>query len=668
MINFSQLKAWRASSVSTLGVLALLFGFIAGGSYAQQDPSRQLVQTNEQRSSSNRRIALVIGNGAYTSAPPLKNPPNDARDMATTLKGLGFDVATGINVSQRDMKRLIREFGMKLKGGGSGLFYYAGHGVQSKGRNYLIPVDAIIQSEAEVEDSGVDAALILNFMDDAQNGLNIIILDACRNNPFARSFRSANDGLAQVDAPTGTLIAYATAPGHVASDGTEQNGLYTSELLKQMRVPGLSVTDMFMRVRGEVMKQTGNKQVPWEASSLVGSFFFVGNSANSGLAGSAPNEPTAVKIEPSAFELTYWDTIKTSQNIDDFKAYLEKYPDGQFTSLAKNRIASLQPESKPAERSSSGISSSQAEFTFWDSVKNSTSADDYRAYLEKYPNGEFAVLAKRRLSPLEAAEKEKAKTDEVARNTKTFKGFYELRGAMTAWTNPGTLIVTPSQIKFVYDEVEANKFSDGTMYKPHVFQCSDLVGIKLEDVWVREIRDGQFKMRFEGESASATNDAFTAMRYVCANPGVNFPDTVTGAVVTQAVSLDPKAKVFPGYMGVMSAGFTARPGKLVIAAAGMQFIWDSGIQGIAEGRTDGLTGSKPAAFPLHPNPLPAPLQCSYFTAAKNDGFFIREINFNDGEAMLNVGIGGAIARFRASSPAEAITVLAAVREFCNKRP
>ena len=233
----------------------LLIGSPGERPHAQQDRDRQLERNDSSSPNSSKRIALVIGNGAYTSAPPLKNPPNDARDMAATLRALGFDVTNGINVNQRDMKRLIREFGQKLKAGGSGLFYYAGHGVQSKGRNYLIPVDANITSEAEVEDSGVDVSLVLNFMDDAQNGLNIVILDACRNNPFSRSFRSASDGLAQVDAPTGTLIAYATAPGRVASDGTGQNGLYTSELLKQMRVPGLSATEMFMRVRAEVMKQ-----------------------------------------------------------------------------------------------------------------------------------------------------------------------------------------------------------------------------------------------------------------------------------------------------------------------------------------------------------------------------------------------------------------------------
>ncbi|HEV7682894.1 MAG TPA: caspase domain-containing protein, partial [Pyrinomonadaceae bacterium] len=257
---------------------ALLFGSLGSNSQAQQETNRQLDRSGSTNPGGSKRVALVIGNGAYVNAPPLKNPPNDARDMVATLKALGFEVTSGINVNQRDMKRLIREFGQKLKAGGSGLFYYAGHGVQSKGRNYLFPVDADIQSEAEVEDSGVDLNLVLNVMDEAQNGLNVVVLDACRNNPFARSFRSASEGLAQVDAPTGTLIAYSTAPGRVAADGVGQNGLYTSELLKAIQIPGLSALDVFMRVRAEVMKQTGNNQVPWEASSLVGAFYFSASS------------------------------------------------------------------------------------------------------------------------------------------------------------------------------------------------------------------------------------------------------------------------------------------------------------------------------------------------------------------------------------------------------
>ena len=321
---------------------------LTSAAYAQKE--RQLVRENS-TTSPNRRVALVIGNGAYTAAPPLKNPPNDARDMAATLKVLGFDVTSSVNANQRDMKRLIREFGQKLKAGGSGLFYYAGHGVQSKGRNYMIPVDADIKNEAEVEDTSVDMNLVLNFMDDAQNGLNIVILDACRNNPFAKSFRSATGGLAQVDAPTGTLIAYATAPGSVAADGTDQNGLYTSELLKQMRVPGQSATDMFMRVRAEVMNKSGKKQVPWEASSLVGAFYFGSQPKNA--AGTPPGEtPAEPKFDASAFELSYWETVKNSTDPADFRAYLEKFPTGTFADLAKKRAL---PSPSPASSETSSM-------------------------------------------------------------------------------------------------------------------------------------------------------------------------------------------------------------------------------------------------------------------------------------------------------------------------
>jgi formylglycine-generating enzyme required for sulfatase activity/uncharacterized caspase-like protein len=333
-------KTIFTASTLILAAAAMLF-WAPGKNSRAQGPNRQLVQTGSTNANAGKRLALVIGNGAYTTAPPLRNPPNDARDMASTLRALGFDVTNGINVNQREMKRLIREFGQKLKAGGSGLFYYAGHGVQSKGRNYLIPVDAEIQSEAEVEDSAVDASLVLNYMDDAQNGLNIVILDACRNNPFARSFRSASDGLAQVDAPTGTLIAYATAPGRVASDGAGQNGLYTSELLKQMRVPGLSATELFMRVRAEVMRQTGNKQVPWEASSLVGSFYFAAAPKNT--AGTQTNSSAnETKIDPVAVEREYWEAVRSSNDPQDYKDYLQAYPNGAYAGVARAKIRQLE--------------------------------------------------------------------------------------------------------------------------------------------------------------------------------------------------------------------------------------------------------------------------------------------------------------------------------------
>jgi uncharacterized caspase-like protein len=226
------------------------------------------------------RIALIIGNGAYKSA-PLKNPAKDARDVAALLKTLGFAVTLKVDAEQKDMEEAVRQFGLDLRQGGVGLFYFAGHGLQVGGNNYLVPVDAKIQSESDVRFECVDAGRVLGKMEDAGNSLNIVILDACRNNPFSRGFRSAERGLAEMRAPTGSLIAYATAPGSVASDGSGDNGIYTKHLLKTMRTPGLPITDVFMRVRMGVVAETGKKQVPWESSSLTGYFYLSGEATAS---------------------------------------------------------------------------------------------------------------------------------------------------------------------------------------------------------------------------------------------------------------------------------------------------------------------------------------------------------------------------------------------------
>lgn len=237
-----------------------------------------------------KRLALVIGNAAYRSS-PLPNPVNDARAITTTLKGAGFEVMTYENLDRSAMRRAIILFGDRLRGGGVGFFYFAGHGVQVSGRNYLVPVDASIHSEAEVEVEAVDVASVLARMDTAQNRVNIVVLDACRNNPFGRGFRSASLGLASIDAPSETIISYATAPGRVAADGEGEHGLYTGELVKAMQIPGLKIEDVFKRVRASVQQRSNSQQVPWESSSLVGDFLFqlprIG----------APTPPPAPKIE-----------------------------------------------------------------------------------------------------------------------------------------------------------------------------------------------------------------------------------------------------------------------------------------------------------------------------------------------------------------------------------
>lgn len=221
-----------------------------------------------------RRLALVIGNGAYKKA-PLRNPVNDAYDMAEALRKIGFEVIHKENASQRSMENAIRDFGKLLRKGGVGLFYFAGHGIQVEGINYLIPVDARIESESDVKYECVDAGRVLGKMEDAGNDLNIVVLDACRDNPFARSFRSRSSGLARMDAPKGSLVAYATAPGSIAADGIGRNGVYTKHLLDNMKIPGLTVEQVLKRTRIEVMNETEDKQVPWESSSLRGNFYFV---------------------------------------------------------------------------------------------------------------------------------------------------------------------------------------------------------------------------------------------------------------------------------------------------------------------------------------------------------------------------------------------------------
>ena len=227
-----------------------------------------------------KRTALVIGNGNYR-VDPLRNSGRDAIDVASTLRELGFTVILKHDLSLKEMEAVVDAFHVELNKGAVGLFYYAGHGVQVDGRNYLVPTDASINSESDIKYECLDAGRVLGKMEDAGNGMNIVILDACRNNPFARSFRSGVRGLARMDAPTGSIVAYSTAPGSVAADGAGQNGVYTKHLLHHMKTPGLDISDIFLLTRKGVIGETKGKQVPWESSSLTDYFYFMGkNPAN----------------------------------------------------------------------------------------------------------------------------------------------------------------------------------------------------------------------------------------------------------------------------------------------------------------------------------------------------------------------------------------------------
>jgi uncharacterized caspase-like protein len=298
-----------------------------------------------------RRAALVIGNNGYDSA-PLVNSINDARAMAGVLRDAGFTVMLLTDVDQRQFQLALREFGERLKAagsGGAGLFYYAGHGMQIRGRNFLIPVRSNIAHEDEVAYSAVDAQSVLDKMESAGSGTNIVILDACRNNPFARSFRSGQQGLAQMDAPVGTLVAYATAPGAVAIDSVRglSNGLYTTHLLEAIRRPGLKVEDVLKQTRNAVLRASANKQMPWEASALVGDFYFHPPREGAAPAAMAINPaPAAAPAAPAmdtqaAIDEALWEAVKDSRSSAELYAYLQRFPNGRHAREARRRLLDL---------------------------------------------------------------------------------------------------------------------------------------------------------------------------------------------------------------------------------------------------------------------------------------------------------------------------------------
>lgn len=303
-----------------------------------------------------RRTALVLGNAAYETG-PLRNPANDATDMAATLRRLGFDVTLLYDADRRAMQEAIDAFSRQLRQGGVGLFYFAGHGVQVAGENYLVPLRARINREQDVQYEAVPVGRILGGMEDADNQLNIIILDACRDNPFARRFRSSRRGLAPVEqAARGSLIAYATAPGAVSIDGEGRNGLYTSYLLQYITTPGLSVEQVFKHVRVAVQNASGGQQVPWELSSLVGDFSFVPEP-------SAPSPPAAASaVSPGSDpETLMWAMAEQSTHAEDLQAFLKAYPNSRYAPVARLKLQQLQRQAGQPAGPPSTVSEGQGQ-------------------------------------------------------------------------------------------------------------------------------------------------------------------------------------------------------------------------------------------------------------------------------------------------------------------
>ena len=302
------------------------------------------------------RIALVIGNSAYVSAPPLTNPSNDAKAMTNILKRLGFTVINVNDGTKEQMAAGIAQMQAALKGQQAvGMLYYAGHGLQQNWRNYMVPVDIKVGRSMDIPKQTIDVDSVIEAFKMAGTRMNIIVLDACRDNPFGD--KTSNKGLAQIIAPPNTYIAFATAPGNVAQDGTEKsgNGLFTEYIIKELQKPA-PIEDMFRRVRLQVRKQSNGTQIPWDSSSLENEFAFNDGAKHTfnpddlaketrAQAEEAAKQFKALKNEDKAAAFAQqkadWDKIKDSKNADDFYAYLNKYPTGLISQQAIFRLNQL---------------------------------------------------------------------------------------------------------------------------------------------------------------------------------------------------------------------------------------------------------------------------------------------------------------------------------------
>jgi formylglycine-generating enzyme required for sulfatase activity len=309
-----------------------------------------------------KRVALVVGNSAYRNVTRLDNPANDAKLLSETLRSLGFTLVGGgaqLDLDKAGFDRSVQAFGAQLAGADVGLFYYAGHGVQVRGENYLIPVDANPTKEADVDFQMLDTNLVLRQMEGAGTRLNIVILDACRNNPFGgrglavgraqdgdnTRMRAAAGGLAQMQAPEGTLISFATQPGNVAQDGADGNSPYARALADTIRKPGIGIFDAFNQVGLLVKRATGGAQQPWVSSSPIDGTFYFAPSA--GAAAPAGAGPPSVASGPAADEIA-WNYLKGTTDVGALRRFADEFPSGTHKSEAEARIAALEQEKRVA--------------------------------------------------------------------------------------------------------------------------------------------------------------------------------------------------------------------------------------------------------------------------------------------------------------------------------
>ncbi|MDA9485435.1 hypothetical protein XI07_26075 [Bradyrhizobium sp. CCBAU 11445] len=310
----------------TASLVGSLFGFACGPVSAQiapVEPAPTALQGPEQR------VALVIGNSNYKNAPQLANPDNDAESMAKFLNSAGFEVVAATDLTQNDMLRVVQDFSAKVSARGPNtvaMVYYAGHGVQLAGENYLVPVDAKVSSQTELVNNSVRLVDVMSTLETIPSRMRIVILDACRNNPFP-DVNDAGRGLAIVDAPNGSIVGYSTAPGAEALDGTGGHSPYTQAFLNVAREPNVPIEQLFKRVRLQVNQSTSGAQIPWESSSLTSDFTFFGDTAVA--ANRAPVRAPVVQMAsnlPSRSTRQAYDYVVSEGRPEYYQEFIQMYP------------------------------------------------------------------------------------------------------------------------------------------------------------------------------------------------------------------------------------------------------------------------------------------------------------------------------------------------------
>ena len=410
-----------------------------------------------------RRVAFVVGNGAYKNVAQLPNPAIDAKAMASVLRNVGFEVVEGTNLTRDKMTERLLEFGKKAQGADVAVFFYAGHGIAISGTNYLLPIDADIKSEMDVKlGAAINIDLTLDqTMSDAK--VKLVFLDACRDNPFAAKIKSnastrsvsVQSGLAEMKSGEGTLIAFATGPGQTALDGQEgTNSPFTRALIAHITTPGIEIQQAMTEVRAQVNEETSKGQLPWGHTNLIGSVY-LNPAAPHAATAAAPSTsaPTAVASTSGGtdVELEFWRSVKESNKPEELNAYLTNYPNGQFKSLALARIASLENGPSTATRS---LSAGTDPATFTEEA-NQTTEDQIG--LEKGQRRDV----QRRLNGLGFDTKVTGKFDE------------QTRAVITRWQAargyPSTGFLNKLQHKALLSEIVATtqtSSSDDSGYRP----------------------------------------------------------------------------------------------------------------------------------------------------------------------------------------------------------